>query len=64
MSRERVDVLVVTIREVGRSLVVAPAQVVHQIGNERFLQPQSVQSVHIRDAEDSLDRRYGHMVHA
>jgi hypothetical protein len=63
MSGERVDVQVVTICDGGRSLVVAPGRVVHQIGNERFLQPQSVQGVHTSDAEDPLDRRYGHVVH-
>ena len=55
---------VVTIREAGVVVVLARGHVMYQSGNERLVQPQSVQGVHISDAIDPLDARYGHVVHA
>jgi hypothetical protein len=63
MSRGFPDVHVVTIREVGEAVVVARGHGVHQIGNEQFPARRFVQGTHPFDAGESLDPRYGHVVH-
>jgi hypothetical protein len=54
---------VVTIREVRRSLVVAPGHVVHQIGRNLSTRQHKVHLTHRIGGRDATDRRYGHVMH-